>query len=167
MGVNPGRRWTARAGRFAGLHDCAEETGARLVVGNAWITPRQSVVATACERWMSRKISQRAGRHLPDTQCGFRLIHWKRGPAAAEDETLRGGIEMLLAFLAAECRVEFVPIQVIHRKRSSTFARWPTQFAGGDGGERDRRIATPREKRTGRCSFSCRFTKLDWPTVRN
>jgi hypothetical protein len=69
---------------------------------------------------MSRKISQRAGRHLPDTQCGFRLIHletWAGLPLETKHFEVES--EMLLAFLTAECRVEFVPIQVINRKRSS------------------------------------------------
>ena len=34
-------------------------------------------------RWMSRKISQRAGRCLPDTQSGFRLIHLRTWAALA------------------------------------------------------------------------------------
>ena len=104
-----------------GFMTCAEETGARLVVGNRmrnaaaipWLRRRVN-------RWMSRKISQRAGRHLPDTQCGFRLIHletWAGLPLKTEHFEVES--EMLLAFLTAECRVEFVPVQVINRKRSS------------------------------------------------
>ena len=100
---------------------CAEETGARLVIGNRmhnaaaipWLRRRVN-------RWMSRKISQRAGRHLPDTQCGFRLIHletWVGLPLETEHFEVES--ETLLAFLAAERRVEFVPVQVINRKRSS------------------------------------------------
>ena len=104
-----------------GFMTCAEETGARLVVGNRmdnaaaipWLRRRVN-------GWMSRKISQRAGRHLPDTQCGFRLIHletWAGLPLKTKHFEVES--EMLLAFLTAECRVEFVPIQVINRKRSS------------------------------------------------
>ena len=104
-----------------GFMTCAEETGARLVVGNRmhnaaaipWLRRRVNW-------WMSRKISQRAGRHLPDTQCGFRLIHletWAGLPLKTEHFEVES--EMLLAFLTAGCRVEFVRIQVISRTRGS------------------------------------------------
>jgi len=104
-----------------GFLKCAEETGARLVVGNRmdnaaaipWL--RRQV-----NWWMSRKISQRAGRCLPDTQCGFRLIHlktWAGLPLKTEHFEVES--EMLLAFMAAGYRVEFVPVQVIGRSRNS------------------------------------------------
>jgi glycosyltransferase involved in cell wall biosynthesis len=100
---------------------CAEETGARLVVGNRmhnaeaipWLRRRVN-------RWMSRKISEGAGRHLPDTQCGFRLIHletWAGLPLKTEHFEVES--EMLFAFLSAGYRVEFVPVQVIGRSRNS------------------------------------------------
>ena len=95
----------------------AEETGAALVVGNRmhhagaipWVRRRVN-------RWMSRRISGIAGRFLPDTQCGFRLINLKAW-AALRLETNHFEIEseMLLAFVEAGYRVEFVPIQVIGR----------------------------------------------------
>ena len=100
---------------------CAEETGALLVIGNRmrdagampWL--RRQV-----NRWMSRKLSQRAGRHLPDTQCGLRLIHLKTWAALVlKTERFEVESEMLMAFLAAGCRVEFVPIQVIRSRRRS------------------------------------------------
>ena len=71
---------------------CAGQTGARLVIGNRmhdahaipWL--RRQV-----NRWMSRKLSQRAGRHLPDTQSGFRLIHLATWAALSlEHGTFRG-----------------------------------------------------------------------------
>jgi glycosyltransferase involved in cell wall biosynthesis len=100
---------------------CAEQTGALLVIGNrmndAWKIPwlRRQV-----NRWMSRKLSQRAGRHLPDTQCGLRLIHmetWAALPLKTERFEVES--EMLMAFLAAGRGVEFVPIRVIRSRRSS------------------------------------------------
>jgi glycosyltransferase involved in cell wall biosynthesis len=58
------------------LMRCAAATGARLVIGNR-MNEAQKIpwLRRQVNRWMSRKISQRAGRHLPDTQSGFRLIH--------------------------------------------------------------------------------------------
>ena len=71
-------------------------------------------------RWMSRRLSRRAGRLLPDSQCGFRLVNlpaWAR----LELETNHFEIEseMLLAFVATGHRVEFVPVQTIGRGRHS------------------------------------------------
>jgi glycosyltransferase involved in cell wall biosynthesis len=99
----------------------AEQTGARLVIGNRmhaaqkipWLRRRVNL-------WMSRKISARAGQPLPDTQSGFRLIHLRTW-AALTLNTRHFEIEseMLLAFLAAKRPVAFVPIQVIGSRRRS------------------------------------------------
>jgi glycosyltransferase involved in cell wall biosynthesis len=103
------------------FQQCAEQTGARLIIGNRmhnacaipWL--RRQV-----NRFMSRQLSRCAGRPLPDTQCGFRLIHlqtWSELPLKTEHFEIES--EMLTAFLAAGFRVEFVPIQVIRSRRSS------------------------------------------------
>jgi glycosyltransferase involved in cell wall biosynthesis len=100
---------------------CAEESGALLVVGNRmqqaqampWLRRRVNV-------WMSRKLSQRAGRILPDTQSGFRVIHlptWSALPLNAKRFEVES--EMLMAFVAADCPVVFEPIQVIAPGRNS------------------------------------------------
>jgi hypothetical protein len=100
---------------------CAEESGAPLVVGNRmdqarampWLRRRVNV-------WMSRKLSQRAGRILPDTQSGFRVIHlptWSALPLNTKRFEVES--EMLMAFVAADCPVAFVPVQVIPPGRSS------------------------------------------------
>jgi glycosyltransferase involved in cell wall biosynthesis len=99
----------------------ADQTGARLIIGNRmrqahaipWL--RRQV-----NRWMSRQLSRRAGRHLPDTQCGFRLVHletWATLSLSTEHFEIES--EMLMAFLAAEHPVEFVPIRVIGGGRRS------------------------------------------------
>ena len=100
---------------------CAEQTGARLVIGNrmddARAMPR---LRRQVNRWMSRKLSRLAGRHLPDTQCGLRLIHletWAALPLKTERFEVES--EMLMAFLATGQPVEFVPIQVIRSCRRS------------------------------------------------
>ena len=100
---------------------CAEQTGARLVIGNRMDNARAMPwLRRRVNRWMSRKLSQRAGRHLPDTQCGLRLIHLKTWAALAlKTEHFEVESEMLMAFLAAGRRVEFVPIQVIRSRRGS------------------------------------------------
>lgn len=103
------------------LRQCAEQTGARLVIGNRM--PRAQAMPPLrrwVNRWMSRKLSHRAGRALPDTQCGFRLIHlptWASLPLSARHFEVES--EMLMAFLSANHPVEFVPVHVVAAARRS------------------------------------------------
>jgi glycosyltransferase involved in cell wall biosynthesis len=121
---------------------CAERTGAPLIVGNR-MHSAQAIpwLRRVVNRWMSRHISERAGRFLPDSQCGFRLVNLKTW-AALPLETDRFEIEseMLLAFAQAGYRVEFVPIRVIPKGRHShirpvrdtlRWFRWWNQAASG------------------------------------
>jgi glycosyltransferase involved in cell wall biosynthesis len=100
---------------------CAKQTGAMLVIGNRMGSAHSMPwLRRQVNRWMSRKLSQRAGRQLPDTQSGFRLIHLETWAALSlNTEHFEIESEMLMAFLAAEHPVAFVPIQVISRSRSS------------------------------------------------
>jgi len=69
---------------------------------------------------MSAQLSRHAGRTLPDTQSGFRLIHLGTWAAMRlEAERFEVESETLMAFLAAGRRVEFVPVQVLASGRSS------------------------------------------------
>ena len=100
---------------------CAESTGAALVIGTRmgrsagmpWL--RRQV-----NRWMTRRLSALAGTALADSQCGFRLVNLE-ALAATTLATDRFEIEseLLLAFIAAGRKVEFVPIQVIYRSSPS------------------------------------------------
>ena len=106
--------------------ECAERTGASLVVGNRMHEAHKMPgFRRAVNRWMSRKLSVLAGRELPDSQCGFRLLK-----LAALDRielsTTQFEIEseQLLAFVAAGERVEFVPVQVIYREERSKIHPW-------------------------------------------
>jgi glycosyltransferase involved in cell wall biosynthesis len=100
---------------------CAETTGAALVIGNRmdragampWL--RRQV-----NRWMSRRLSHLAGAPLPDSQCGFRLVNLdalSRLQLAAQQFEIES--ELLLAFLAARGKVEFIPVQVIYKSQAS------------------------------------------------
>jgi len=99
----------------------AERSGASLVLGNRmhhgeaipWF--RRHV-----NRWMSRQLSRKAGRHLPDTQCGFRLIDltaWSGLNLTTNRFEIES--EVLLAFLGSGYRIDFVPVQVVGRARHS------------------------------------------------
>lgn len=100
---------------------CAEETGAPLIIGNRMHeADAMPWLRRWVNRWMSQKLSRCAGQFLPDTQSGFRLIHlqtWASLPLSARRFEVES--EMLMAFLAANHHVEFVPIRVIAAARKS------------------------------------------------
>ena len=100
---------------------CADQTGALLVVGNRMHNAQAMPwLRRQVNSWMSRQLSRRAGRHLPDTQCGFRLVHLKTWASLfLKTERFEVESEMLMAFLAAQHPVAFVPIQVIGQRRHS------------------------------------------------
>src|SRR5690606_5658822 len=53
----------------------AAEAGADLVVGNRMANSRgMPLIRLAVNRWMSRRLSTLARLHLPDSQCGYRLL---------------------------------------------------------------------------------------------
>ena len=103
------------------LLQCAGQTRASLVIGSRMLHARTMPwLRRRVNQWMSRKLSRRAGRNLPDTQCGLRLIHlgtWAALPLKTERFEVES--ETLMAFLAAGRRVEFVPIRAIRSERSS------------------------------------------------
>lgn len=100
---------------------CAEKTSAALVVGNRMNNPGgMPFVRRLANRWMSRRISKLVGTELPDSQCGFRLAHLETLlslPLHANRFEIESA--MLVAFLRAEKKVEFVPIQTIYDNRAS------------------------------------------------
>jgi glycosyltransferase involved in cell wall biosynthesis len=102
---------------FPAFFQCAERTGARLVIGNRMHDPQAIPwLRRQVNRWLSRRISGRAGQFLPDSQCGFRLVNLKVWAGLRlETDHFEFESEMLLAFVRAGCRVEFVPIQVVGR----------------------------------------------------
>lgn len=97
------------------------EQSAALVIGNRMHAAREMPwLRRHVNFWMSRQLSRRAGKELPDTQSGFRLVHLPTW-AALSLKAMRFEVEseMLLAFLAARQRVEFVPVRVIRSQRGS------------------------------------------------
>jgi glycosyltransferase involved in cell wall biosynthesis len=121
------------------LWSLREKTGATLLIGNRMgDAQKMPWLRRGVNRAMSRLLSRRAGKNLPDTQSGFRLIHlptWAALPLRAKRFEVES--EMLLAFLAAGERVEFVPVQVRCSGRGShirpladtlRWLRWWKQF---------------------------------------
>jgi glycosyltransferase involved in cell wall biosynthesis len=99
----------------------AETTGASMVIGSRMHeSAHMPWLRRQVNRWMSRRLSRLAGRELPDTQCGFRLIQleaWSRLSLRAQRFEVES--EYLMAFLEAGLKVEFVPIQVIYKSGQS------------------------------------------------
>lgn len=104
-------------GFFAG----AERTGAVLVIGNRMGNPGPMPLVRRCaNRWMSRRISRITGVELPDSQCGFRLAHLDtllNLPVLANRFEIESA--MLVAFLAAAKKIDFVPVQTIYENCAS------------------------------------------------
>jgi glycosyltransferase involved in cell wall biosynthesis len=103
------------------LFRCAQATGAVLVIGNRMNEARKMAwLRRQANRWMSWQLSRQAGRRLPDTQSGLRLIHlqtWATLPLKTERFEIES--ETLMAFLAAGHRVEFAAVQVNRSGRKS------------------------------------------------
>jgi glycosyltransferase involved in cell wall biosynthesis len=97
--------------------ECAEKCGAGMVIGNRMNNPvGMPCVRRLVNRWMSSQISRWAGRTLPDSQCGFRLM--KGSVLTRLDITTRHfeiESELLIGFILAGEDVAYVPIEVIYR----------------------------------------------------
>lgn len=114
-----GQHLPEEIGRFIAA---AKTTGAKLLVGN-----RMQDVATMptlrrfVNRYMSRKISGLCGCNIPDTQCGFRMVHRDLIPAL-----LTGGdrfdyeTEMLIVASRRGDKVESVPITTVYADEVSS-----------------------------------------------
>jgi DNA-binding transcriptional LysR family regulator len=71
-------------------------------------------------RWLSRKISELTCRDLPDTQCGFRLVHLPTLaaiPLKARHFEIES--EMIFQFALHGHAIGFVPVDVIYGSEHS------------------------------------------------
>ena len=98
-----------------------EKSGASLVIGNRMTNPRGMPWSRrVTNRLMSWILSKLVARDLPDTQCGLRLANLGRWPALnLRSSHFEIESEMLVAFLAAGQKVEFVPIHSVYRQGKS------------------------------------------------
>ena len=97
-------------------------TNPKLILGN-----RMNDVATMprvrrfVNRWMSNRISAVCGQQIPDTQCGFRMLHRQLipellgGSARFDYET-----EMLIIASRKGLRIESVPISTVYSDEVSS-----------------------------------------------
>jgi glycosyltransferase involved in cell wall biosynthesis len=100
----------------------AASTGAELLVGTRMTNVREMpLLRRAVNRYMSNKISRLCGQPIPDTQCGFRMVHRDLIP------DLLGGAdrfeyetEMLILASRKGCRIESVPITTVYSDEVSS-----------------------------------------------
>lgn len=101
--------------------EAAESSGADIVVGNRMgKTERMPLVRYLTNRFTSFCVSRLAGRHIPDSQCGFRLIS-RRGFECMRFDTSKYDTEseMLIQAGRAGCTIVSVPVKTIYGAQKS------------------------------------------------
>lgn len=100
----------------------ASATSAGLLIGTRMNDVRDMpLLRRLVNRYMSRKISRLCRQDIPDTQCGFRMVHRSVIP------DLLGGAdrfdyetEMLIITSRKDCRIESVPITTVYSDEVSS-----------------------------------------------
>lgn len=98
-----------------------EETGSDIVIGNRMLdTASMPYVRKKTNAFMSYMLSQVCGQHIPDTQCGFRLINRK---ALEEVKLESSNFEIESELIVMACRKGFkirsVAIRTIYGDETS------------------------------------------------
>jgi glycosyltransferase involved in cell wall biosynthesis len=95
---------------------------AALFIGNRMSnTGRMPLLRRVVNRYMSNQISQVCGQHIPDTQCGFRMLHRRLiphllgGTSKFDYET-----EMLILASRNGFRIHSVPISTVYSDEVSS-----------------------------------------------
>jgi glycosyltransferase involved in cell wall biosynthesis len=90
-----------------------EHSSAAMIIGNRMANAAaMPVIRRAVNRWMSDQIGAFCGTALPDSQCGFRLVHlptWKRFQFSARRFEIES--ELIVRFVKAGLPIEFIPVQ--------------------------------------------------------
>jgi len=101
--------------------EVAQRENAGLVIGNRlgdmrtmpWIRRQTNL-------YMSGRISRACGAHIPDTQCGFRLLRRDVIPSVlGESERFDFETEMLLLAARTGCKITSVPVSTIYGEEQS------------------------------------------------
>lgn len=100
----------------------AQGRGAELLVGTRMSdTSTMPLARKLTNRYMSAKISRLCGQSIPDTQCGFRMLHRDLlphllgGTSKFDYET-----EMLIVASRRGCRIDSVPITTVYADEVSS-----------------------------------------------
>jgi glycosyltransferase involved in cell wall biosynthesis len=79
------------------------------------------LVRRMVNRYMSRKISRACGQDVPDTQCGFRMVHKSIIPnLLGGTERFDYETEMLILASRAGCRIASVPVSTVYSDEVSS-----------------------------------------------
>ena len=128
--------------------EAANRSKAPMLVGNRMEDiEKMPFVRKLTNRFMSGQISRVCGQKIPDTQCGFRMIHRDLAPALAAIETTKFDYETEMLVVASRrgCAIEAVPISTIYGDEISKIhpvARYHplcSDDAALSAGERERR----------------------------
>jgi glycosyltransferase involved in cell wall biosynthesis len=91
----------------------SENSAAAMIIGNRMAHARAMPwLRRFVNRWMSNAIGAFCDAQIPDSQCGFRMVNlnaWKRVPMSGRRFEIES--EMIVRFLHAGYRIEFVPVQ--------------------------------------------------------
>ena len=102
--------------------EAASMTRAELLLGTRMHdVSEMPLVRRLTNRYMSNKISRLCGQPIPDTQCGFRMIHRGLIPdLLGGAERFDYETEMLILASRKGCRVESVPITTVYSDEVSS-----------------------------------------------
>ena len=100
----------------------APPTQSKFLVGNRMNdVSRMPLVRRIVNRYMSEKISRVCGQHIPDTQCGFRMLHRELIPdMLGGAERFDYETEMLIFASRKGYRVDSVPISTVYSDEISS-----------------------------------------------
>ena len=100
----------------------AAPLGADLLVGTRMNDVRDMpLLRRIVNRWMSRTISNLCGQDIPDTQCGFRMLHAKVIPfVLGGAERFDYETEMLIVVSRNGGRIDSVPVSTVYADEVSS-----------------------------------------------
>lgn len=102
--------------------EAANRTHAPMLVGTRMSDTRtMPFVRRMTNRIMSSQISRVCGQEVPDSQCGFRMIHRDLASALAAIETVKFDYETEMLVVASRrgCKIGAVPISTIYGDEKS------------------------------------------------
>jgi glycosyltransferase involved in cell wall biosynthesis len=105
------------------LAAAATEANRSFFIGNRMKNPAgMPFIRRVVNRYMSRCISWVCGQKIPDTQCGFRMLHQQLIPELLGPEIVRGfdyDTEVLLIASRKGYRIESIPITTVYTDQVS------------------------------------------------
>ncbi len=100
----------------------AAPNGAQLIVGNRMNdVSAMPMVRRVVNRYMSKRISRVCGQTIPDTQCGFRMLHASVIPdLLGGTERFEYETEMLIKVSRKGGRIDSVPVSTVYSDEVSS-----------------------------------------------